>query len=456
MSGYFTIKGKAPYKVSEAEHAALEAAIDSDELTALALELGNIPSPSKSEAAASAYVFDWMKREGFSPRSVGATPERQNVIGEYGGKAEGANLLFTAHLDTESPTYEPDLDSAKYRSQTLDNREWLECWLEDGKLFGYPIANDRGPMSCFMIAAKALRKAGIPLAGKLYLTACPGEIGPEPIEDRKGVDYLGKDIGAHYLFHHGGVAPDYAIAAEGCDFGLTWIGSGYAVFRIRIYGQGIFTPIMEHPENIGEHPNPIYRLGPIIDTLHKWGRAMPERHRYESEGGVAIPKTQIDSIKAGIPYSFGTGTEIVSIYLEVGLTPKQKAADILHELNAMMRTFDIEGFDIEPMVVRHGFEANADDVAPLVAAVSDATKLTLNEPLQRANPVYSSMWRDQNVFNMHRIPAVTTGMPRWRPTPEDLKNSALIYALTALAICGRAPDDAGEISYKPVYGDNPF
>lgn len=456
MSDVFTIKGKAPYQVTDADRAALEAAIDMDELTILALELGNIPSPSKSEAAASQYVFDWMAREGFTPRTSGATPERQNVIGEYGGQHPGPNLLFTAHLDTESPTYEPDLDNAKYRPQTLDNREWLECWLEDGKLFGYPIANDRGPMSCFMIAAKALRKSGIPLAGKLYLTACPGEIGPEPIEDRKGIDYLGKDIGAHYLFHHGGVAPDYAIAAEGCDFGLTWVGSGYAVFRIRVYGQGIFTPIMEHPENIAEHPNPIYRLGPIIDALHKWGKTMPERHRYESEGGIAIPKTQIDSIKAGIPYSFGTGTEIVSIYLEVGLTPKQKAADILHELNDMMRGFDIDGFDIEPMVVRHGFEADANEVAPLVAAVADATKLTLDQPLERANPVYSSMWRDQNVFNMHRIPAVTTGMPRWRPTPEDLKKSALIYALTALAICGRAPDGEAGAAYKPVYGDNPF
>jgi hypothetical protein len=50
------------------------------------------------------------------------------------------------------------------------------------------------------------------------------------------------------------------------------------------------------------------------------------------------------------------------------------------------------------------------------------------------------MWRDHNIFNMNRIPAVTTGMPRWRPTSQDLSRSALIYALTALAVCGRADD----------------
>jgi hypothetical protein len=74
-----------------------------------------------------------------------------------------------------------------------------------------------------------------------------------------------------------------------------------------------------------------------------------------------------------------------------------------------------------------------------------------------ANPVYSSMWRDQNVFNMHRIPAITTGFRRWRPTPQDLVDSALVYALTALAVCGRAsPDESAKRPASAVYPDNPF
>ena len=31
------------------------------------------------------------------------------------------------------------------------------------------------------------------------------------------------------------------------------------------------------------------------------------------------------------------------------------------------------------------------------------------KPVERAAPVYSSMWRDHNVFNMNRVPAITTG-----------------------------------------------
>jgi len=61
------------------------------------------------------------------------------------------------------------------------------------------------------------------------------------------------------------------------------------------------------------------------------------------------------------------------------------------------------------------------------------------------------------VFNMQRIPAITTGFRRWRPTPQDLVDSALVYALTALAVCGRAsPEASGKRPASAVYPDNPF
>ncbi|PTQ11894.1 peptidase M20 [Sphingomonas oleivorans] len=452
----FAHPSAAPYAIGAEERDAIAAAIDQDELVELALTLGNIPSPSRSEAAAASFVFDWMAHEGFRPRRVGATPDRPNIVGEYGGAGTGANLLFTAHLDTESPSGMPEQDAFRYRASTLADPEWTKCWLEDGQLRGYPISNDRGPMACFLIATKALRRAGIGLAGKTWLTACPGEIGPEPIEEFAGVGFLGKDIGAHYLFHHGGVAPDYAIAAEGTDFGLTWQGCGYALFRIRIYGRGLFTPVLDTPEAATEHPNPIYRLGPVIDAIHRWSRQWERDSVYERAGGLSQPKVQLASVRGGIPFDFGAGTEVCALYLDVTLGPQQKAADAYHGIVAAMRGVDLEGFDVEPVVVRHGFEAEAAQVAPLAGAVDAATRLARGAAVERAHPVYSSMWRDHNVFNMHRIPAITTGMPRWRPTPEDMASSALIYALTMLAVCGRGPVEQRGQGASTVYGDAPF
>lgn len=456
MSETFEGLPAAPAAVSDADRAALLAAIDKDEITRLALDLGNIPSPAMGEAAAAEFVYQWLKEEGFAPRKVGATPERPNVVATYGGSGEGKSLLYSAHLDTESPTWNPDEDAYKFRQSTLDNPEWNSCWLEDGKLYGYPIANDRGPMACFLMAGKALKACGFDLAGRLYLTASPGEIGPEPIEEARGVAYMGKEIGAHYVFYHGGVAPDYAIAAEGCDFGLTWVACGYTVFRIRLHGSAVFTPLLNHAGTTAEHPNPIYHVGPAMDAILDWTKKYQAEARYESAGGVAQPNAQVSSIRGGVPYAFGAGTEICALYLEVGLTPAQEISAVHQDLERFLRRRGIGEFDIEPVVVRHGFEADADRVAPLVSAVNDATQLTLGEPLKRAAPIYSSMWRDHNVFNMNRIPAVTTGFKRWRPTPDDLVNSALIYALTALAVCGKVEQREAARRANPVYGDNPF
>ena len=172
MADGFPFLDVSPSTISQSDKEAIAAAIDAEELVKLALDLGNVPSFAGQETAAAEFVFEWMKREGFNPRKVGATPERPNVIGAYGGAGAGKNLLFTAHLDTESPTWDPDLDAFKFRPETLDNPEWTQCWLEDGRLHGFPIANDRGPMSCFLMAAKALKKAGIELGGRMYLTAC--------------------------------------------------------------------------------------------------------------------------------------------------------------------------------------------------------------------------------------------------------------------------------------------
>ena len=39
---------------------------------------------------------------------------------------------------------------------------------------------------------------------------------------------------------------------------------------------------------------------------------------------------------------------------------------------------------------------------------------------------------------------------------KHLTDSALVYALTALAICGRAETAEARTGPAPVYGDNPF
>jgi len=67
---------------------------------------------------------------------------------------------------------------------------------------------------------------------------------PCPPALQEDVSWLGKELGAAYMLAHGGVAPDFAIAAEGTDFGVNWSACGYAYYKITLEGTAVFTPLM--------------------------------------------------------------------------------------------------------------------------------------------------------------------------------------------------------------------
>lgn len=409
--------------------------INPAELIDLLLELGNIRSIAGYEKEAGEYVYAWLKKEGFKPRKVGMVEDRFNVIGTLGGAApgEGKNLLLTSHLDTEAPQYN-ERDAWRYRPETVERSEWLEARYNNGVFSGRPVENDRGPMTCTLIAAKALKSAGISLKGHLYVTACPGEIGPEQVEEFRGSQFMGKEVGAHYLLSHGGVAPDYAIAAEGTDFGMTWLSCGHALYRIDLYGEEVFTPMLEHPQQLREHPNPLVRVAVLIEHLQRWAARYEQENRYEAAGGLSIPKVQISAIRGGDPHIMGAGSEVCSVYVEVNLTAKQSIAPIQRQLEGLLHEAGMEG-QVLPLVYRQGHEADKQQIAPLVEAVGAGMLAGERGELQLAHYAYSSMWRDHNVFNMYRIPAATFGPARFQPTLDDMVDAAAIYAFTAWKVC---------------------
>src|ERR1051325_8029616 len=141
-----------------------------EELVQLGLDLGNIEAPSGKERAAGDYVHAWMARHGFAPERIGVFEDRFNVVGRLRGTGGGKSLSFNSHLDTIMSRE----DTLRFADAT--DRIYHEAWLEDDRIYGYTVVNCKGPMACWLIAAKAITKAGIRLKGDLVLTAACGEI----------------------------------------------------------------------------------------------------------------------------------------------------------------------------------------------------------------------------------------------------------------------------------------
>ena len=407
--------------------------IDRAELVKLALDLCNIDSPAGREGEAGEFVYQWLRENGFEARRIGMFPDRFNVLGRLPGGGGGYSLIFNSHLDTSHN----QTDTWSMRDAAADIHH--SAWLEDGVLYGEGIVNDKGPMAAFMIAAKALKEAGAPLKGDLLLSAVPGEIGYEPIDEFAAPEYLSKEVGTRYLIQHGGVA-DFALNAEGTDFKWASVEAGKAFFKLVVHGATqIYTPFVPDVEVSPTHPNAIVRAALLIPKLEEWGREYTRRFTWTGLDGTVAPKVVIGAIRAGNPYHVTRTSELCALYVDVRLVPDQDPLAVKDELVELLDTTGIEG-DVELFVYRRSYPAG-EKVTPLLESLRRAHDSVHDFELELAPPYISSMWRDLSIFNEMGIPSITYGPPRrfesLSMTVDDLVATAEVYAALAADLCGR-------------------
>jgi acetylornithine deacetylase/succinyl-diaminopimelate desuccinylase-like protein len=411
--------------------------IDADELVKVALDLGNIDSPTGSEGPVADYVHDWLTRQGFAARKVGLLPDRPNVIGLLPGTGRGRSLVFNSHMDT---TIHKD---EYWTTRRAAEPVFHSAWREGDVLVGNGVCNDKGPMATWLLAAKAIKDSGVRLKGDLVLMSVVGEIGVEPVDEFQSPQYLAKEAGTRFAITHGGVG-DYALVAEGTDFGLVGVEAGKAFFKVTVFGNDlpIYTPYIPRPNPIEKNPNAIVRMAPVLQRLEEWAFEYEKKNRYECKGGVIVPRVNVGAIRGGVPYKITKTVQQCAIYVDVRVTPIQNPLDIREDLRALLEELGLPG-EVELYTYRPAFEADPLKVEPLTGAITRAHEAILGGSPPAASPPFSSMWRDINCFNEMRIPAITygpgisVGGGNFGMKIADLVTGSRLYALTALDLCNQ-------------------
>jgi acetylornithine deacetylase/succinyl-diaminopimelate desuccinylase-like protein len=409
--------------------------IDVDELVKVALDLGNIDSPTGSEGPVGEYVYEWLTRQGFAAKKVALLPDRPNVIGTLPGTGGGRSLVFNSHMDT---TIHKD---EYWTTRRAGDAVFHSAWRDGDVLVGNGICNDKGPMATWLLAAKAIKDSGALLKGDLVLMAVVGEIGLEPVDEFQSPVYLAKEAGTRFAITHGGVG-DYALVAEGTDFGLVGVEAGKAFFKITVFGNDlpIYTPYIPRPTPLEKNPSAIVRMAPLVQRIEEWAYEYEQKNRYECKGGVIVPRVNIGAIRGGVPYKITKTVQQCAIYLDVRVTPAQNPLDVREELRRIVAGAGLDG-EVELYVYRPAYEADPQKVAPLAGAITRAHQAILGGTPPPASPPFSSMWRDINCFNEMRIPAITygpgisVGGGNFGMKISDLVTGARLYALTALDLC---------------------
>lgn len=408
----------------------VRAKLDEQELVDLCISLGGKESPYGAEGAAGQLLYDWLADAGFGPRKVGLIDERFSVVGVMRG-GDGPSLAFNSHLDT---------GRSRDDVWTLRNPEaaWYHsAWVQDGVIVGDGVINDKGPMAAFLLAARAIRDAGIDLAGDLILTGVCGEIGQEPVDEFQGVPYLSKDLGARYMATHGPAIPDRVIVAEATSFTLVGLEAGKLHAKVTAYGHEIYTPYLAEDRY---EKNAITRLIDALDRVKKWAVDYEAASVLETPVGVCRPKVNIGAIRGGVPYRMTHTSEVASAYVDVRLAPGANPAAVLRELNAAVA--DMSDVEVEPYLYRAGHVVRSD--SDLIDGCRWAHEQVRGGELGVGDGPVASMWRDINIFNEIGIPAITYGPPRASVDGmagvriTDIYDSALVYAAAALKLCGVA------------------
>jgi len=404
---------------------------DRTELVDLCLKLGNTPSHHGKERKVGEAVLAWLTECGIHGSLQFITDESVNAVATIAGSSDGTSLILNAHMDT-GPELGPDATEA---DKKIDG-----AWTEGELIFGRGVINDKAQLCAFMIATRAIKRAGIRLRGDLTLTAVAFETGAPSIDEYQGVNHPGEGFGTKWVVDRG-VTADYALVGETSGFGIVRAECGAVWLKVRVKGKEVYTPRFERGASIQENPNAFAKAAHVILALEEWAVRYQQKEKLEFEGGAIVPKAQIMNIRGNNEIS--QASPFCDIYMDIRLVPSKKPETVKKDVERAVRALSIE-YKVSAFQYSRGHIA--ENAEALISAITEAHRYVFGAEPPLPPSAEVSMWRDLNVFNEVCIPSVCYGPPRQRDPFSGAGNRAMkisdlvaatkVYALTALLVCG--------------------
>lgn len=383
--------------------------IQTDEIVEFLRELVRTPSinPPGDEQGVAEVVGNRLRREGIPFDFQEVAPNRPNVVARLPGSSGKPVLLFNAHMDT--------VPLGDLNAWTVDP---LAAEVRDGKLYGRGATDDKGGLACMVMAAVALKRAGVPLQGDLIVTAVVGE-------ETGG-------LGTQHLLDSG-LEADMAIVGEWST--PTRIALGY---RGRIGLDLVTHGKAAHASRPAYGVNAIDMMTELVLPALK---KLKMDYRKDDFFMVKEPTMNVGTIQGG------TKTNVVPdlcrVTVDMRLMPGQVAHQVCRQIEESLDQLRSDHDDLRVELHVTG------TIEPFLTLPDERLVRVLSKAIQQVtgtSPEYfgKSGTCDGNLLvHRARIPSVAygPGNPSSHGPNEyvDLAHLApvtQVYALTALAICG--------------------
>jgi acetylornithine deacetylase len=401
-----------------------------DEVAELTSGMANIPSFSGDEAAVAHYVADRMRGWGFDEVILQeAERGRPNAIGILRGDGTGIRLMFNGHLDID-----PIPDG-------YDRPLWTSS-VEGGRLYGVGVGNMKAGDAAMIMAAVALKRAGVKLKGDLIVACVIGE--------------LQGGIGTAYLLEHGPV-PDAAIVPEPTNLQIRTLHAGVLELLVTVRGRAVWIGQTFQRKSINAIEKAMIAMRAIkgLEFTHKPHPELP-----------GLPRAHVGSVRGGLTRDYHLWrpafvadccTLAVDVRTHPGMTQEGVVADLRRCLDAVAAQDPDFQYELElpPAAYQAPWRAMALYMPPLelpkdhplvkitaahhTQVTGEITPVGVHIPGSHAGADSGHLWS-------HGIPSFNYGPTQHSRFYNDvaltkLEHGTKVLALTAAEICTRSRDE---------------
>ena len=355
---------------------AVLAQINQEEVVDFLRGLVQIPSvnPPGDCRDAIAYVEKPLREAGFEIEKLQNLDIMPNLLASY-GPTDGKTLLVNAHVDVV-PTGE----------RAAWSHEPFGAEIDDGKVYGRGAGDDKASVTAQVMAALALQRSGIPLAGRLVVN----EVSDEEVGGAHGAGFVAEQL----TFR-----PDYVIVGEQTLNRVCVGEKGGAGVVVTVMGK------TAHGALPWEGANAIEGLAEVIVALRKelWPKLAERTHWafHPSSGSVNM----IDGgVKSNVV------ADRASCYVDRRIVPGEdpEACRLEVEEIATRAIANVPGTSVN-VEFGPGFKGKKASVAPTDAPLVQAM-LGANERLGLSTePTGFSMGTDGRFFEQQGIPTIIYG-----------------------------------------------
>ena len=408
---------------------AVLAHIDARELVDLAGALIRIPSFKTEETQVALFLDEFFRERGYDVDLQEIERGRFQTIATLRGTGGGASLMLNGHTDINALTM-------RWRRDP-----WTPS-LEGDRLYGHGVQNMKGGLASIVMAAEAIRRSGVRLAGDLVVACVAGET--------QGGE------GTHFLMERG-FRTDAAVVGEpfGADH-LVTVHSGIVHMAIHTHG------VTGHIGRLEGTVNAVHTMTAVIEAL----RRVQFRHVPRPDL-PAFPRLNIGSILGGRghdyvlvepPYVPDLCTILVDVHFVPGQTVDGIVADIRRALEPLAaRDPDVRyAIEIPPpasfkgrrRLVMEPFDIPVD--APIVQAVARSYRAVTGQEPQAIGTVLPHSYSADDTCHLWKagIPCLLYGPATLRGNADEddacvlvseMEKVTRVLAVTALDVCQRKP-----------------